>query len=144
MILAVSGSCHFYKEYDKKSFPLYAWEAGQEVTFHPTIDDINTSYQLTLGIRHLFGFEPSSIGIRVKSVSPSGREVTNDYDFQIRDASMEYIGSCGGDLCDIETMVDDQITFEEAGQYTYVITHTVNTNKIPGVMEVGLILDKND
>lgn len=137
-------SCRYYKEYDKESFPTYAWNAGQEITFYPTIDDINASYELTLGIRHLFGFQPSRIGVRVKSISPSGKVVTKIYDFQIRDASMEYIGSCGGDLCDLETIVDEQVRFEEAGEYTYVITHTENTDKIPGVMEFGLILDKND
>jgi hypothetical protein len=57
---------------------------------------------------------------------------------------MEYIGSCGGDLCDLETVVDQEITFEEVGEYKYVITHTVNTNKLSGVMEIGLMLDKND
>jgi hypothetical protein len=77
------AACHDYKEYNKEAFPTYAWKAGQEIIFHPTIDDISKSYQLTLGIRHIFGFQPSSIGIRVKSVSPSGKEVTNDYDFQI-------------------------------------------------------------
>jgi hypothetical protein len=43
VIVAVASSCHFYKEYDKNSFPTYAWNAGQEVTFYPTIDDIKTS-----------------------------------------------------------------------------------------------------
>lgn len=138
------AACHDYKEYNKESFPTYAWKAGQEIKFHPTIDDISKSYELTLGIRHLFGFQPSSLGIRVKSVSPSGKEVTKEYDFQIRDASKEYIGSCGGDLCDLETVVDEQLRFEEPGQYTFIISHTMNTDKISGVMEFGLILDKNE
>ena len=137
-------ACHYYKKYDKESFPTYTWKEGQEIIFHPTIDDTNTSYQLTLGIRHLFGFQPSSIGIRVKSIAPSGREVTKEYDFQIRNANKKYIGTCGGDLCDLETAVDNDIRFEEKGQYTFILTPVLNTEKVPGVMEIGLILDKND
>ncbi len=144
LIITILSSCHYYKQYDKESFPTYVWKSGQEITFEPTIEDHTKSYRLTLGIRHLFGFEPSSIGIRVQSISPAGKEVTKDYEFQIRDGSNEYIGSCGGDLCDLETVVDDNFVFDEPGQYTFILTHIEDAAKIPGVMELGLILDPNE
>ena len=136
------SSCHYYKEYDKKSFSTYAWQSDQELLFHPVIEEVDKPYALTLGIRHLFGFEPSSIAVNVKRIAPSGKESTKEYEFQIRDANGEYIGSCGGDLCDLETQVEENIQFEEQGEYIVVITHGHPGMKITGIMEFGLILDK--
>ena len=143
MLLTISCN-HVYKEYDKESFPTYTWKSGQEINFNPTIEDVNKSYKLTLGIRHLYGFQLSSINVTVKSISPSGKEATKDYEFKIKDSEDKYIGSCGGDLCDLETVVDDNIKFEEPGQYKYSITHNVQADRIPGVMEFGLIIDAVD
>lgn len=142
-ILAFSFcACHFYKEYDKESFPTYAWQSGQELRFHPVIEEVGKPYTLALGIRHLFGFEPSSIAVQVKLISPSGKESVKDYEFLIRDKSGEYIGTCGGDLCDLETPVDENIIFEEPGEYAVVVTHGHPGMKITGIMEFGIILDE--
>ena len=144
-IVLLTTSCgHVYKEYDKESFPTYSWKYGQEIVFNPSIEDINKSYDLILGIRHLYGFQLSGINVTVKSISPSGKETSKDYDFKIMKSDGKYIGSCGGDLCDLETMVDENIKFEEPGQYKYVITHNVQVDRIPGIMEFGLIIDERD
>ncbi len=138
-------SCnHVYKEYDKQSFPTYSWQHGQSIIFTPTIEDIHKSYSLTLGIRHLYNFQLPSILVSVKMISPSGKESTKDYELKIKDANDKNIGSCGGDLCDLEVAVDDTVQFDEAGQYKYLITHNVPVNRIPGVMEFGLIIDMNN
>lgn len=138
--LAISCN-HVYKEYDKDSFPTYAWKYGQEIVFKPNIDDINKSYKLTLGMRHLYGFQLSNIDVTVTSIAPSGQETTTHYEFKIKDAAGKYIGNCAGDLCDLETVVDESLKFAEPGQYKYIVTHNVQVEKIPGVMELGLILD---
>ena len=145
LVMASTFSCnHVYKEYDKESFPTYTWKSGQEIVFRPTIEDVSKSYSLTLGMRHLYGFQLSSVAVTIKSVSPSGKETTNDYDFQIKDSKNEYIAKCGGDLCDLETVIEDNLRFEEAGTYTYVIAHQAQVNQIPGIMELGLIVDAKD
>ncbi|MBL7870782.1 MAG: gliding motility lipoprotein GldH [Cyclobacteriaceae bacterium] len=144
-IVLLTASCgHVYRKYDKKSFPTYSWKYGQEIIFTPTIEDINKSYNLVLGIRHLYGFQLSRINVTIKSISPSGKEMIKDYEFNILKSDGKYIGSCSGDMCDLEAVVDENIKFEEAGQYKYVITHNVQVEKIPGIMEFGLIIDERD
>ncbi len=144
IVLALGSSCHSYKEYDKESFPTYTWKSGQEIIFRPTIEDVGKTYSMSLGIRHIFGFEASSINVSVKVISPSGKEKSKNYELQIRDKNNEYIASCGGDLCDLETVVDENISFDEPGEFTFVITHGHPGMKIAGIMELGLILDGND
>jgi gliding motility-associated lipoprotein GldH len=144
VLLLVTSCNHVYKEYDKKSFPNYSWRSGQTITFKPKIDDTKKGYNLTLGIRHLYGFQLSSIMVTVKSISPSGRETSRDYEFKIKDPKGKYIGSCAGDLCDLETMVESNVRFDETGEYTYLVSHNLQLDRIPGVMEFGLIIDELD
>jgi gliding motility-associated lipoprotein GldH len=143
-LLFLATSCHFYKEYDKDSFPTYSWSDGQEVTFNPTIEDNTKSYQITLGLRHHYGFQSKSFGINIKMVSPSGKESSKDYDLRIRDENNKPIGSCAGDVCDLETVVFDDVKFEETGEYKISVGHNEKGYRIPGVMEVGLIIDEKN
>jgi gliding motility-associated lipoprotein GldH len=105
---------------------------------------VNKSYELILGLRHLYGFQLNSINVTLKSVSPLGKETAKDYEFKIKDSNDKYIGSCGGELCDLETVVDEDMKFAEAGAYKFVITHNVQADRIPGVMDLGLIIDEKD
>ncbi len=141
-ILILTG-CNTYKEYDKESFPNYTWDYGQEIVFKPVIENIDKSYNLSLGIRHIYGLRLSNLLVTVKSISPSGKEDTKEYDLKIMDEAGKYIGSCAGDMCDLETLVNESIKFDEAGEYQFIVTHNVQKNRLPGVMEFGLIIDEN-
>jgi gliding motility-associated lipoprotein GldH len=138
----LATSCnHVYKEYDKESFPTYTW-GEQKIKFSPTIEDFSKSYRLILGIRHLYGFQLGSIEVTIKTISPSGKEVVKHYELKIKDSANRYLAKCSGDYCDLETVIEDHLSFTEGGQYTYVITHNGNAEIIPGVMELGLIIDE--
>lgn len=138
------SSCHYYKEYDKKSFPTYSWNDGQEVVFTPKVEDISKTYQITLGLRHHYGFQSKSFGVNIKVVSPSGKESNKNYDLKIKDENNKHIGSCAGDMCDLETLVFEEFKFDEVGEHQISISHNETGYRIPGIMEVGLIIDETD
>jgi gliding motility-associated lipoprotein GldH len=144
LLLLVMTSCHFYKEYDKESFPTYSWNDGQEVVFTPKIEDIAKTYQIKLGLRHHYGFQSKSLGLHIKMVSPSGKESSQDFELKIKDERNKQIGSCAGDICDLESVVVEERKFDEPGEYRIVINHNERGYRIAGIMEVGLIIDEND
>jgi gliding motility-associated lipoprotein GldH len=144
LLLLLTTSCHFYKEYDKESFPTYSWNDGQEVVFTPTIEDNAKTYQIMLGLRHHYGVQTKSFGVIIKMVSPSGKESSKDYDLKIKDENNKHIGSCAGDMCDLETVVFEDLKFEEVGEYRFSISHKERGYRIPGIMEVGLIIDEKN
>jgi gliding motility-associated lipoprotein GldH len=144
LLLLVATSCHFYKEYDRESFPTYTWNDGQEVIFTPKIEDNTKMYQIMLGLRHHYGFQNRSFGVRIKMISPSGKETSNNYDLRIKDGNNNHIGSCAGDICDLESVIFDDFKFEEAGDYKISVSHNERGYRIPGIMEVGLIIDEKN
>jgi gliding motility-associated lipoprotein GldH len=144
-IVLITMSCtHVYKEYDKESFSTYSWDDGQEISFNPTIEDISKTYQLSLGVRHHFALNLATFNVKIKIISPSGKESSSDYKLAIKDSSNKNIGSCAGDICDLETIVIDNLKFDETGEYTFLISHNEGGYRIPGILELGLIIDEKD
>jgi gliding motility-associated lipoprotein GldH len=144
-VLLITVSCtHVYKEYDKESFSTYSWDDGKELSFSPKIEDISKSYELSLGVRHHFALNLASFKVNVKIIAPSGKEDSKDYTLTIKDSSNKNIGSCAGDMCDLETVVFDNLKFDETGEYKILISHNESGYRIPGILEVGLIIDEKD
>ena len=136
-------SCnHVFREYDKKSFPSYSWKDGQVIEFRPRIEDVTKSYVLRLGIRYHYGFSSKSFDVNIKTVAPSGKEEVHNVSFQVRDEENEHIGDCAGDICDREIVVAENVKLEEEGEYRVEVTHGENGYRLPGIMEVGLIIDE--
>ena len=133
---------HVYKKYDEESFGALNWVNGQEISFNPKIENIETSYKLKLGIRHMYGLEMSSIKFNMNITAPSGKETNMDYTINIKDSTGEYIGSCVGDICDLESTVEEYIHFDELGEYNIIITHKEQVDRIRGVLAVGLVVDE--
>lgn len=141
LVSAALVGCSTYKKYDEESFPNYSWEQGQEVKFTPIIEDNTTSYRLGIGLRHFYGMSRPKVNINVKYISPSGIIKTEVYDLLIKEDN-NYVGSCAGDLCDLETFVNDEIYFAETGEYTLILSHN-ESYKVAGIMALGLIVDQN-
>ena len=144
LLLLLMTSCHFYKEYDKESFSTYSWSDGQEISFTPNIEDNSKTYQITLGVRHHFALQTKGFSVNVKIVSPSGKERSENLDVKILDDNNKQIGSCAGDMCDLETLVLDDFRFEETGVHKILVQHNEHGYKIPGILSVGLIIDEKD
>jgi len=143
-ILLLTSCNDIYKRYDKDSFlPLYTWDSSKGIIFKPQIDDITGSYKLVLGIRHVYGFRLATLKVKIQTLSPSGKQTEKLYEIKIKDANGEYLSNCSGDLCDLETVVENNVKFEEIGDYTFSVTHQSQDKKIVGIMEVGLIIDES-
>jgi gliding motility-associated lipoprotein GldH len=141
MVLLVVSCNQVYKEWDKDSFTTLSWKRGQELHFSPEIRDTTGMYELVLGIRHIYGSRIASIAVSVQIVSPAGTRSVKSYNFPITDSAGKSMASCAGNMCDLETALDT-IRFSEPGNYHFVITHVSPQERIRGIMEFGLIINK--
>jgi gliding motility-associated lipoprotein GldH len=144
LILAAAFiSCnHVYKEYDKESFTTLSWRRGQTITFYPEIEDVSKNYNLILGLRHTYGAQIKKMNVLVTMVSPSGQEKNMEYTFDVTDDKGEYLASCAGNICDIETTADEDFKFPETGKYTFILTQNSDLDRVRGIMEFGLIIEQ--
>lgn len=77
----------------------------------------------------------------VKVVSPTGEETEKQYAFDVMNDKGESMASCAGNMCDIEAVVDENLTFSETGNYQFVVRQNADQT-VRGIMEFGLIIRK--
>ena len=145
LFVAGSSACNpdrIYEEYSR-DFSTLQWEKNKKIEFTPEIKDIQPDYKLSLAFRHVYGFPFKNMSVRVKEVTPSGKTISRDYTFQVMKDDSGYLGDCLSDICDLESVVERNVNYTEAGKYTYTIEHIMPVDVLPNVMELGLIIEKN-
>ncbi len=142
-LLLFFGSCNqnrIYREYIK-DFPAYHWSSKNVCEFSPKIEDTSVKYNIYFLLRHVYGFQNKNIKINVEIISPTGKTFSKDYVVQVFKNKKEYISDCGGDLCDLTTLIEKQFTFLEKGVYTVKIKNVSVLDPLLNVMEVGLAVE---
>lgn len=145
LIAVFTMSCNENRIYEKHrgGFGNYRWEKEKSVIFEPEISDVEQQYNIYFALRHVYGFQLKSIKINVETTSPSNKFIKKQYEVQVFKNNSEYLSECAGDYCDLESLIEKDFKFDEAGTYKFVITYDMPTKYLPNVMEVGLIIDKN-
>jgi gliding motility-associated lipoprotein GldH len=126
----------------KELSPELEWLQKDKREFQVPIEDADTNYDLSLSFRYATGFPHKTLNVKVTEISPSGSEQVKEYKLQVRDDKGGYIGDPGLDIWDSEHLVDENISYDEKGTYTYVIEHIMPQDPVNYAMEIGLIIDK--
>ncbi|KOY87755.1 hypothetical protein AD998_17905 [bacterium 336/3] len=140
LFLSLMG-CHTFKEHNQESFPNRSWASGKEIVFKPLIKDITKNCKISLELRHIYGVQLKNLSVKIKTISPSGKEESSNKTFNIMDEAGKYNSNCSGDICDVETVINQSIKFTETGEYQFIITHNIPTQAINGIIGLGLIID---
>jgi gliding motility-associated lipoprotein GldH len=134
----------------KKSFGEFSnkvWEKGNVLTFQPKIEDSSSTYRLLLDLRHVYGFPSPQLHLRSTITSPSGKSREKEHRLRVmkkgkKGEKPEYLSSCSGDICDLTLTLYESLGFQEKGKYKIEVQQ-LNAEKLPNVMEVALMLDRN-
>ncbi len=129
-------------ETHKSGFTNYRWDKTNVVEFKPQISNVEENYMVYVAIRHVYGFQLKSVKVRVEIKSPSGKTSSKLYELKVFKNSNEYISDCAGDYCDLEVLVEKDFKFEEPGEYVFSISHEMDVDPVPNLMQIGLIIDK--
>ena len=146
-IILVAGliSCQQNRVYEshKKDFPNNRWDKQKVLEFAPEITDTTATYRIYLALRHVYGFQFETMKVKVTSTTPTGKSISKDYVFQVIGQGKKYISDCAGDICDLETVIEENVSFNDPGTYKYTIEHQMPLDQVLNVMEFGLIIEKH-
>lgn len=129
-------------EQHKGGFGSYRWKKSKSVNFKPAISNTDDKHIIYIALRHVYGFQFKSLKVKMEIISPSGKKLSKSYDLQVFKNNSEYFSECAVDYCDLEVPVEKNYQFSEIGNYQFIISHEMDVDPIPNVMEIGLIIDK--
>lgn len=126
----------------KELSPELEWLKKDKREFNVPIEDTDTKYDLSLSFRYATGFPYKTLNVSVTRISPSGEELVKEYQLKVRDDKGDYIGDPGLDIWDSEHLVDEGVSYDEKGNYKYIIEHNMAQNPVNFAMEIGMMVDK--
>ena len=92
----------------------------------------------------MYGFQFKDVNLMFEMTTPSGEVKSKQFIIPVYTDEKELLSNCAVDYCDLETLIEDNFKFTETGQYKITVEHIMETNPIPNVMAVGLIIDKKE
>jgi gliding motility-associated lipoprotein GldH len=145
IIMVMMISCtQVYNEWDRESFSTLSWKPEREIKFYPEIEDTTQTYELTLGIRFLYGSRLERVNLMVTGISPTGKQKIENYTLILTDKNGKSLANCAGNMCDLESVVNSNLRFTETGTYTFAVRPAPGSARIIGIMEFGFILGFGD
>lgn len=137
---AVLLGCGLLWEYrENHEIEEWTWAADDVQTFVYTTDEIQV-LDVTVLIRHLHGFQYSSINLKCEVTTPDTL-LTASFVIPIKDDQGGYLGEGSVDLWDISHRFMVGHTFVP-GEHTFRIRQET-ANPLPLLMEVGLQLEQS-
>jgi len=145
MVLGVSlTACNPNRIYEKHhSLSDNVWGKEQALAFQTNITDTGSKFNILIAIRHAQYYPFPAVDVNIKSISPSGKETSKNYELQLTDEDGMFKGEVMGEIWDIEIPIEKNLTFEQTGTYEYQIKHTMPYDWLPLIMKVGLIIEKS-
>lgn len=137
VLSSCSNDIHF-KEFKKTDNLEWLQSDAKLVSFENTDD--SSYFDLYFGFRYAQGFQYNAINANIKELTPFGNFEIPITAKTINDDGT-YIGDGSGDIWDLEIPLRKHIQLAK-GKYSYIISHTMPTNKLQMVMEVGIVIKK--
>lgn len=140
-LFSCEPSDRVYVEHQELS-PKVEWLKKDSRIFKIGITDTKQAYDLSLSFRYATGYQFQIAKVKVTQTSPDGKKNVTEHELKIRDEKGEYLGEAGFEIWDSEHVIFPGITFEKAGEYTFLIEHNMPVDPLNYAMEIGVVLDK--
>ncbi len=134
------NSNRLYKHFVK--VPNYVWEKGQKFNYKVKITEAPQKVDVILAVRVIDAFPVNDIKIKVTRISPSNKKTSDTFTMLIKDSKGKNMGEGMSDLWDIELPIAQNTTFKEKGTFEYELEQITSVDKLLGVVDVGLIIDR--
>lgn len=141
MVLLMScGRGRVFEEYHK--LPEYNWGRHENIVFETVVEDADAQYDIYIAIRHITQYPFKNLLVTSIMETPSGERRLLEHDLKIRDDEGNPLGEGMGDLWDIIIPLRKNHKFNMAGPLTIEFENRMPRQNTPGIMEVGLIIEK--
>ena len=140
ILFAACSTKYEFAEY--KSVNESGWNADDTLTYKIQIEDINTAYNLTLGVRYNKGYEFNNIWFKLfGNIIEDGKEGRMQ-EVILFDKTGKPYGECTGSLCTQIYPIQKNYLFKKKGIYIIKIVQLMRQEPLLGVKDVGIMVEK--
>lgn len=127
---------HFY------NLPERAWEADSLAIFRVDMADSTTLCDVSLEIRNDNNYSYSNLWLFIDVVSPAGETRRDTVECLLANADGTWRGGGWGSLYSLRCPYLTRVRFAEAGTYTFRVTQGMRDERLRGIRDIGLFVDR--
>ena len=146
LTLALS-SCDKSRVFEKnKDFAENAWAIADIQEFKFEVKDTSKKYAIYFNVRNAIFYEYYNLYLKHTLLGPDGKEIsTNLHELFLMDKTTgEPLGEGAGDIFDHQVLALKNQQFTQPGTYTIKLQQYMRRDPLPGVMAVGVRVEKQD
>ena len=146
LTFALAG-CDQNRVFEKnKDFADNSWAIADIQEYKFDIKDTSKKYAIYFNIRNAIFYEYYNLYLKHTLVGPDGKEIsTNLHELFLMDKTTgEPLGDGAGDIFDHQVLGLKNQTFNQPGTYTIKLQQYMRRDPLPGIMAVGVQVEKHD
>lgn len=117
------------------------WSYADSLSFSVDISDTKKVYNLYLDVEHLTEYSFQNIYIRLHSIFPDGKRVTQRVSLELMDGIGRWKGDCNADECDFRMPINEGAHFGQEGKHTFVIEQFMRENPLEGIQSIAFRIE---
>ena len=141
LLLTAMFSCNSDKVFEQhKKIDNHTWNRFKSVKFNVNIKE-SGNFDILVAIRHANYYQYKNVNIDFAMYAPLGEERIKPLKLMLRGEDNKFLGDGSGDIWDISIPVFENINLADTGVYRFEIDNVMPIYELPGIMEVGLIIE---
>lgn len=142
-LLLCIGACEENRVYEKNiSIEKYTWDSKVVPTFTVDIPDTSALYNIYVNVRHIDLYPFQNIWLQVDTQFPDGTHTNRRIEIILANDEGKWYGEGLGDIWDFRSLIQENAFFNTPGTYTFTLTQNMREDPLPGIMAVGLRVEK--
>lgn len=129
-----------YEEYIK--IDNNTWSNDNIVKFEFEIEDTSTLHNVYINVRHASLYQYNNLWLFVTSSAPNGTKAVDTVELVLIDNENRWIGDGLGDIWDVQIPWKTGVRFSHQGVYRVQFEQAMRVDKLPGIMDMGLRVEK--
>lgn len=136
-------SCDDQKFFDNSiSLTDDLWPSDKEMVFKVDIEDTISPYRFFINIRNSTSYRYSNIYFFLITEFPGGGMSRDTIECTLADKTGKWLGKGTGKYRDNRVYIRENIRFPRQGTYTLRLNQAMRENKLAGISEAGIRLEK--
>lgn len=140
--LASCGEKYVFEE--KKDIPNGQWAYADTIDFKVPVTDTTQLYNLYIEFTLADSFPNQNAYLKLKTRFPDGKRVSRIRSFDFFDPEGNPIGKCSSKECKSRMLLQDNLYFNQVGEYLITLEQYTRTNPLNGLTAIGIALEKTD
>ena len=144
-LVFIASACKEDRVYESYiDIPNHEWNKDHIARFEVEITDSIQAHSIFLNIRNTGKYPYSNLWLFVKQTNPEGKVSEEKFECHLASDAGEWYGSGFGNIFDLQVLYKPLITFIKPGLYTFEIVQGMRDDNLPGIVNIGLKLDKEN